>query len=586
MNIYWLLTLLSICTATAAPHSAPTNFFSITHQENTPTQSSITLVYQLPENLGILFDHLHFSLLDAPACQIQTWKSSEKTTTCIIKSTEERVSCFTNQGTIILQIVHPTVEDLAKGSIYITFYTQENPKTAHYETIPLYTSLPKTQENNAEGISIQSMLQTIKEYVSHIVEQAESPLLQMILILILGLLMSLTPCIYPMIPITIGIIQSNKSSSLRRSFILACAYALGIALTFATMGFVVAMGGAQFGSLLGKPWFIIAIVLFLGYFAGSMLGFYEVRLPQFNAPATSQSSQGSIKSAFLFGAISGTITSPCLSPGLVLVLGMVAKLTTTTGSWISTLQNSLIGFSYLFMFGIGLSIPLVILATFSGSAEKLPRSGLWMVEVKKIFGFLLIGLCFSYLNPLLSATFIYILAGATLLLVGIALQKKKMYGASPLLARYILITNSIIIGLGVFFFGYGLYTPYSKSTHEVTLPAIAEALKQAKNKGKPYVLVEFGASWCSSCVKIKKELFNNTAYHAALPQVVFAHCDCTKANDLTVQAYQKEYGVSQGLPMVLLLEAKTNKVLQRWRSEILHISPQELATIIGSHSNS
>ncbi len=578
-NIYLSLYILILSTLCRAGDSAP--LFSIHSLTQKKAQSVLTLEYQLPNALGILADDLSFTLENADDSTITAWKSSEKTTTCPIIDQESPAACFTNSGLISLVILHPQPENLSLAKLNITFKTNQS---ASVQTATL--NFPAYEPINSETQSLWQRftqylgdsLQWLKATISNLVEGTKSRPIQILLILLLGLLMSLTPCIYPMIPITIGIIQSNKAQTLGRNFVLACAYAVGIATTFAVMGLLVALGGAQFGALLGKPLFILFIVAFLGYFAGSMFGFYEVKLPQLSA--ANIESKGSISSAFIFGAISGTVTSPCLSPGLVLVLGIVAKLKVAAAGTLSLLQSGLIGFSYLFAFGIGLSIPLIIIATFSGAADKLPRSGLWMVEIKKIFGFLLVALCFGYMQPLFTPALFSLVLGITLIIIGWLLWRMPHYGGGSFLKGYVFLVNLLTFTIGIYFTGMGLYQ-YIAAPHTIQqrpIHTISEAFEYAKLHKKPYILVEFGATWCSLCNKIKTKIMLNTEYIEALTaqDIVLAHCDCTQSDNLTVKAYQKEYGITQGLPVVLLLDASNNTILKQWRSEILKHSAQSL----------
>ncbi|HAU30481.1 MAG: Thiol:disulfide interchange protein [candidate division TM6 bacterium GW2011_GWF2_43_17] len=578
-KLYLSFFTLALSAISSATEQAPS--FSIDNFKQEPTQSTLSLSYTLPDTIGILADELSFAIQNAEGCTVSAWKSSEKTTTCPITGQEAPAACFTDKGLITLVILHTAPEKLASAKLAITFKTNQSP-TSKITFIDLPKNTPAGQEDKSfwqkTSQYFDETLNWLKTSISSLVERTKSRPIQILFILLLGLLMSLTPCIYPMIPITIGIIQSNKAQTLGRNFVLACAYAVGIATTFALMGLLVALGGAQFGSLLGKPLFILFIVAFLGYFAGSMFGFYEVKLPQF--AAANIQSKGSLSSAFIFGAISGTVTSPCLSPGLVLVLGIVAKLKVAAAGTLSLLQSGLIGFSYLFAFGIGLSIPLIIIATFSGAADKLPRSGLWMIEVKKIFGFLLVALCFGYIQPLVSPALFSIIAGLALIIIGFLLWRMPRYGGGILLKGYIFLINSLVIAIGLYFTSMGLYY-YTAAPKTVELPqikTISEAFVYAKENKKPYILIEFGAAWCSLCNKIKTKIMHNDEYRNALATqgIILAHCDCTQSDNLTVQAYKKEYGVTQGLPVVLLVDSATNTILKQWRSEILKHSAQEL----------
>src|SRR5271156_4923609 len=215
--------------------------------------------------------------------------------------------------------------------------------------------------------------------ISAYLEKNRSLSFTLVLVFFLGLLMSLTPCIYPMIPITVGILQSQGTSSIMRNFLLACAYTCGIATTFACFGLLAAYTGQLFGALMYNPFVILLFCALLIYLGFSMLGFYEFYMPSWLQPKGNIGRGGSYIAAFTFGAISGTVASPCISPGLVLLLSIV-----------SHMQNVFLGFILLFIFGIGLSIPLLIIGTFSNALAHMPRAGMWMVRIKQLMGVVLL----------------------------------------------------------------------------------------------------------------------------------------------------------------------------------------------------
>lgn len=213
---------------------------------------------------------------------------------------------------------------------------------------------------------------------------------------IAGILASFTPCIYPMLPITLGIITAQRSGSMLNNFFLALSYGVGIATIYATLGYLSVKTNLMFGQWLGHPGFIVAMIALFAYLAFSMFGFYEMYTPRFLKANTSTTYKGgSLSYSFLFGILTGAAASPCLTPALALLLGFASKQ-----------SNPLIGFAVLFSFAMGLSTLLIILGTFSSALSFLPRAGGWMVEVKKIFGFLLLGVCVYFLQPLLAAHWI------------------------------------------------------------------------------------------------------------------------------------------------------------------------------------
>lgn len=413
-----------------------------------------------------------------------------------------------------------------------------------------------------------------KKLVSDTVEKSDSLFLQLLFTFLLGILMSLTPCIYPMIPITVGILQTTASKSLARNFFLAFSYTTGIATTYSILGLLAGAGSAPFGMLLGNIWFVLFLVLFLGYMALSMLGLYELRIPRFMQGKGGGSVNGSFVSAFLFGILSGTVASPCLSPGLILLLGIAA-----------TVGSKFLGFLYLFVFGLGLGVPLLVVGTFSNSLNLMPRAGYWMIEVKKFFGFMLLSMCFYYLSGVLPFFVVLWLLSGTLILMGalFVAESREPY-ISKKLAWYRFFMGILLFLATTMVVVIAFQT--TRGTQKQAIPeehllSYAQARELAQKEHK-LMLVDLGASWCTSCTEIKRTIFNNPTVRSALPQVVFVYVDCTNPNDSSCSAIQKKFAV-RGFPTVLLISPADEKTVARWDSNITELKPEQFVELVKSY---
>ncbi|MFY9398700.1 MAG: cytochrome c biogenesis protein CcdA [Desulfomonilia bacterium] len=195
-----------------------------------------------------------------------------------------------------------------------------------------------------------------------------------------GVLVSFTPCIYPVIPVTVAYIASQNAGSHTRGFTLSLVYVLGTSFTYTVLGFVAAMTGQLFGQIQASPWtyFLVAnICILMGL---SMLGVFTLPLPGFLSRASAHPGRGFL-GAFLLGASMGLVLGPCTAPVLGVLLGYVA-----------TRQDLLFGTSLLFTFALGMGTLLIVLGAFTGLLARIPRAGGWMVTVQKIFGWTLIAL--------------------------------------------------------------------------------------------------------------------------------------------------------------------------------------------------
>jgi len=197
-----------------------------------------------------------------------------------------------------------------------------------------------------------------------------------------GLVISFTPCTYPLIPVTVGFIGAQGSSSKLRGFFLSLFYVGGIAFTYSILGGVAALSGRLFGQMQTTPWtyFIMAnLCLIMGL---SMLDVFSISMPvsQKIMKLTGDKNKKGFLDSFLVGAISGVVIGPCTAPVLAILLGYVAVKT-----------NLLLGMSLLFVFAFGMGTLLIIVGTFAGVIASLPKSGKWMIKIKTVFGLILIG---------------------------------------------------------------------------------------------------------------------------------------------------------------------------------------------------
>ncbi len=399
-------------------------------------------------------------------------------------------------------------------------------------------------------------------WISNTMTNTDSLSIRVLLVFLLGLLMSLTPCIYPMIPITAGILQTQSSKSLLSSFLLALSYTFGIATTFAILGLLAAFAGQAMGQFMNHPVFIIPLVALLIYLALAMIGVYEMYIPRFLQPRDQKVHGGSFISAFTFGAISGIVASPCLSPGLICLLCLV----TTLNSWI-------LGFLLLFVFGIGLSVPLLIIGTFSSSLSLLPRAGMWMVEIKKIFGYLMLAMCLYFLNYIIPWHIMQWIIAAFCMAIGLIFinYSKKAYNRAwrniyLILGVLLCVTSGYLLGKA--FQSHPVTSAHEQNTWKTDYETVAQ---EARFKNK-LVFIDIGAPFCSICKAIDKTLFASESVRGAIDTIaVPVKIDgSNSANAKIIERYRV-----LGFPTILLINPESQEVIKQWGPELYGKSEQE-----------
>jgi len=213
------------------------------------------------------------------------------------------------------------------------------------------------------------------------------PIIALVTLFGAGVVTSLTPCLYPMIPITAGILAAtaDPERSWWRSVALTLTYVLGLALLYALLGMLAGLTGSLFGTVASNPWVRFAVGNLLLVFALAMLDVFPVTLPSRLVRWAGGLRGGSYGAVFLLGATSGIVAAPCGAPAFALVL-----------TWVSTTQSAVLGFAYLFVFSIGMTAILVVVGVFSGALAALPRSGTWMLWIKRAAGIVMLGMAEYY----------------------------------------------------------------------------------------------------------------------------------------------------------------------------------------------
>jgi thiol:disulfide interchange protein DsbD len=387
-----------------------------------------------------------------------------------------------------------------------------------------------------------------------------------LLVFLGGLALNLTPCVYPIIPITIsyfgGQSQGKKGSVVAHSVL----YVLGMAVTYSILGVIAAFTGSLFGTALQYPPVLIGIALIMIVLALSMFNVYELRVPAFLNKIAGGSRKGFF-GTFFMGLTVGIVAAPCIGP---FVLGLL--------TYVGDKGNVLLGFLLFFVLALGLGVPFLFLGIFSGSISRLPRSGAWMVWVRTIFGFILIAMAIYFLKPLFPSALFYNLAlAATMFVAGIYLawiEPTKTSGKAFPYVRNIVGIIFFVIGLYVAATGIQGYLDkeiaartkdlvMEKGAAAVTnavewFPYSEENIAEAVRAGRP-VLIDFWADWCIACKELDKKTFSEPEVIEASKSFVMLKVDSTSARDLQAKAVCQKYRV-KGFPTLVFLAADGKEV--------------------------
>ena len=356
-----------------------------------------------------------------------------------------------------------------------------------------------------------------------------------------GLALNLTPCVFPLIPITVGFFTQQTKDREGSAFPLALAYVVGIALTYSVLGVLASLSGAIFGAALQSPWVIGLIVVVLLSLATSMFGLWELRVPGWAQRASG--GRSGIFGALIMGLVMGFVAAPCIGP---FVVGLL--------TYVGQRGDPLLGFFLFFTLAIGLGLPYLILGTFTGAVSKLPASGMWMVGVRRVFGVILIAMAAYFAAPLMPGEFGRWLMSAVLVLGALYLLVVDRTGhEQPTIDRVMRALAAAMLVAGVVVaptVRLGVAAAGGTTEHLAWQPYDTAAVEAAV-AGRGPVILDFYADWCAPCRELDEKTFAAPEVSAVLAGYARFKVDLTKSSAEN-QALASEYRVL-GVPTVIVL---------------------------------
>jgi thiol:disulfide interchange protein DsbD len=388
-----------------------------------------------------------------------------------------------------------------------------------------------------------------------------------------GLLLALTPCVFPMIPILSGIIAGQGQHLTKsRAFVLSLSYVLGMAITYSIAGVAAGLSGTLLSAALQNPWVLGTFALVFVALSFSMFGFYELQLPNFIQSKFSDASNkmkgGSVTGVFIMGALSAVIVGPCVAAPLAGAL-----------LYIGQTNNVFLGGSALFAMALGMGVPLILVGVSAGAL--MPKAGGWMNAVKSFFGVLLLGVAIWLISPVIPDVVNMLLWAALLIVSGIYLRAldslpptahgfarfwkgvgiiSLIYGAALLIG--VLAGGRDVLqplaGLRAAAGASGAAAGQVEAIHFERIKSIAELDRRITAAKGKYVMVDFYADWCVSCKEFERFTFSDYRVKDKLKDVVLLQVDVT-ANSADDTALLKRFKLF-GPPGIIFFDKNGNEV--------------------------
>ncbi len=380
-----------------------------------------------------------------------------------------------------------------------------------------------------------SVSQTVERDVITSALEESGLLLALVFVFLGGLALNLTPCVYPLIPITIGYFGWQSEGSTGKLFTLGLLFVLGMAITYSAIGVITALSGALFGALLQNPIVIIIIAAIFVALSLSMFGLYEFQLPS-GLVAKAGGAKSGLFGALFMGLTMGIVAAPCIGP---FVIGLV--------TYVAAKGDPYFGLLLFFVLALGLGFPYLFLAVFSGKIKSLPRAGEWMDAVKHVFGFILIAMALYFLLPLLPKSISGYVLPVYMLLVGIYLLVFEKLANKILGFRIFKIVFSVLImAIAVY-----AISPTDQNSVEWT-PYSDEALTQLNDKHRG-VIIDFYADWCIPCKELDALTFTDQRVIDESKSFITLKADMTKSLAPEVEMLREKYNIL-GVPTVLIID--------------------------------
>ncbi len=362
-------------------------------------------------------------------------------------------------------------------------------------------------------------------------------------IFFIGLALNLTPCVYPMLSVTVSIFGAQQDTRTSIVFTKAVTYVLGIATMYSVLGVMAALSGGLFGAWLQSPIVLAVIGILFFLLALSMFGLYELQIPYWLSSKLGSGNSSGFIGTYLSGLVVGIFAAPCIGPPIIALLAFVG-----------TQGDPVFGFWSFFILSLGLGFPYLILGTFTGLIQKMPKSGMWMVWVKKVFGVILVGLALFYVGLAFYPSYVLHLLIITLLIGGIYLGFiEKTGNDKKLFQRVKWVTGSVALVIAFLLF-QNLQKP-GIEWEMFTQEKYQEALENNE-----LIVLDFYADWCIPCLELERNTFTDPRVIDATLEMTRLKVDLTHFDSPESEELRQEFNIA-GVPTIVFLNRDGEEVM-------------------------
>jgi thiol:disulfide interchange protein DsbD len=470
------------------------------------------------------------------------------------------IAPVTHELPILVQIVSSAAESVSKN--HALFESLD----AKFGADPAESSRIDTTIVPTGAATDQSFWTMLRNFDADIFVGRFGYILAFIAMYILGLGLTLTPCVYPIIPITIGYFGSQSSGKMARQFLMAMVFGVGIAISYAAVGTAAALSGSLMGAALQNPAVLVGLATLCFVMGLNAFGVFEITLPGWLLGMTSGGSRKGIAGAAIMGLTMGIAAAPCLAAFIVSLLAFVGQK-----------GDLLLGFSMFFILGLGLATPFVALGTFSGLISKVPKSGAWMVFAKKVMGALLFAATLYFLNPILPKLLHQSFVVVALVAAGLYFGFFENTPARTWLFKSIRLFLAIVFIGGAIWYNTPAELAAESGTGITWLKYSDAALSQARTNRQP-VIIDFYADWCIPCKELDKFSFSDKRVIETSRGIVMLKADLTKGNSPEVKKMTADFEI-RGVPTIVFINAAGEEIRE------LRINQFEKSDVVLSRFN-